>query len=69
MNLASLEAIVGALNTAGVRYLVAGGLAVGAHGYPRFTMDVDLVVQLRADSIVAPRFMLWPDSDTGRWCR
>ncbi len=53
MNLASLEAIVGALNTAGVRYLVAGGLAVGAHGYPRLTMDVDLVVQLRADNIVA----------------
>jgi len=43
MNLASLEAIVRALNGAGVRYLVAGGLAVGAHGYPRATMDVDLV--------------------------
>ena len=53
MNLASLEAIVRALNGAGVRYLVAGGLAVGAHGYPRATMDVDLVVQLRSDNIVA----------------
>lgn len=53
MNLASLEALVSALNTAGVRFLVAGGLAVGAHGHPRFTMDVDLVVQLRADNIVA----------------
>jgi len=54
MNLTSLEAIVGALNAAGVRwYLIAGGLAVGAHGYPRLTMDVDLVVQLRADNIVA----------------
>jgi len=53
MTLSSLEAIVRALNGAGVRYLVAGGLAVGAHGYPRATMDVDLVVQLRSDNIVA----------------
>jgi hypothetical protein len=53
MNLASLEAIVRALNGAEVRYLVAGGLAVGAHGYPRATMDVDLVVQLRSDNIIA----------------
>ncbi len=53
MNLASLEAIAEALNAAGVRYLVVGGLAVGAHGYPRLTMDVDLVVELRADNIVA----------------
>jgi hypothetical protein len=30
----SVEAIVGALNVANVRYLVAGGLAVVAHGYP-----------------------------------
>jgi hypothetical protein len=53
MNLSSLEAIVRVLNGAGVRYLVAGGLAVGAHGYPRATMDVDLVVQLRSNNIVA----------------
>lgn len=33
-----------ALNDAGVRYLVAGGLAVVAHGYVRFTADVDLVL-------------------------
>lgn len=53
MNLASFEEIVSELNTAGVRYLVAGGLAVGAHGYPRMTVDVDLVVQLAGDNIVA----------------
>ena len=29
----SVDAIVGALNMANVRYLVAGGLAVVAHGY------------------------------------
>ena len=40
----SVEAIVGALNEAKVRYLIVGGLAVVAHGYVRFTADVDLVL-------------------------
>ena len=44
MKLASFEAIAGALDDAGVRYLVAGGLAVNAHGYLRFTKDVDMFV-------------------------
>lgn len=43
MKLQSFEAVVGALNDAGVRYLIAGGLAVNAHGYLRFTHDVDLI--------------------------
>jgi hypothetical protein len=51
MKLASFEALVTALDSAGVRYLVAGGLAVNAHGYLRFTKDVDLVVQLMPDNI------------------
>ena len=42
----SVDAIVSALNQANVRYLVAGGLAVVAHGYVRFTADVDLIVDL-----------------------
>lgn len=53
MDLIGLETVVDSLNTAGVRYLVAGGLAVAAHGYLRFTADVDLVIQLDADNIVA----------------
>lgn len=52
MKLASFEAVVGALEIAGVRYLVAGGVAVNAHGYLRFTYDVDLVIQLRPDNVV-----------------
>jgi hypothetical protein len=40
----SLEAIVQALDVARVRYLIVGGLAVTAHGYVRFTADVDLVL-------------------------
>ena len=44
MNRSSVEAIVAALNEAGVRYLVVGGLAVVAHGHVRFTADLDLIV-------------------------
>ena len=53
MKLASFEAIVKALQDADVRYLVAGGLAVNAHGYLRLTRDVDLVIQLDGGNIVA----------------
>ena len=42
-----------ALEEQGVRYLVTGGLAVNAHGYLRFTKDVDLVIHLVPESIVA----------------
>jgi hypothetical protein len=52
MRVSSFEAIVGALNRAGVRYLVAGGLAVNAHGYVRLTHDVDLVVRLDPANIL-----------------
>lgn len=47
----SFEAIADALEKADVRYLVAGGLAVNAHGYLRFTKDVDLVIQLEAENL------------------
>jgi len=51
MKLASFEAIVRALNDAGVRYLIADGLAVNAYGYLRFTKDVDFVLHLVPDNI------------------
>lgn len=44
--LSHLEQIFGALNDAQVRYLVVGGLAVIAHGYVRYTNDVNLVLAL-----------------------
>jgi hypothetical protein len=37
-----------ALSGAGVRHAVAGGLAVGANGYPRATKDVDFLVGAEA---------------------
>ncbi len=40
----SVESIVQSLETAGVRYLIVGGLAVVAQGHLRFTADVDLVL-------------------------
>ncbi|HEY1661153.1 MAG TPA: hypothetical protein VGI03_01930 [Verrucomicrobiae bacterium] len=53
MKLTSFEKIVRGLNAADVRYLVVGGLAVNAHGYLRFTNDVDLVVRLEEADIRA----------------
>jgi len=44
MEVRSVEAIVRALNTAEVEYLIVGGLAVNAHGFVRLTRDVDLVL-------------------------
>jgi len=51
MTRSSVEAVVRALNEAGVRYLIAGGLAVVAHGYVRFTADVDLILDLAPDNL------------------
>jgi hypothetical protein len=51
MTRSSVETVVRALNEADVRYLIAGGLAVVAHGYVRFTADVDLVLDLAPDNL------------------
>ncbi len=40
----SLSLIAAALQHADCRYLIVGGVAVVAHGYPRFTADVDIVL-------------------------
>ena len=50
MQKTSVEALIQALNAAGVRYLIVGGLAVVAHGYVRFTADVDVVLDLAGDN-------------------
>ena len=42
--LTAMRGASAALTALGVRHAVAGGLAVGAHGYPRNTIDVDLLV-------------------------
>jgi predicted nucleotidyltransferase len=50
MKLADVETILRALNDADVRYLIVGGLAVVAHGYVRYTADVDIVLDLERDN-------------------
>jgi hypothetical protein len=52
MRLQDVEAIFRALNEAEVRYLVAGGLAVIAHGYVRLTVDVDIVLNLERGNVL-----------------
>lgn len=51
MKLTTLETIFNTLNQANVKYLVAGGIAVNAHGYQRLTTDLDLVIQLNKTNI------------------
>ena len=51
VRLASVEAVVRALNDSGVSFIVVGGLAVVAHGYGRLTQDLDLVVRLDRDNL------------------
>jgi predicted nucleotidyltransferase len=41
----SFKSIVDALNEAEVDFIVVGGMAVLAHGYVRFTKDLDLVIR------------------------
>ncbi|MGH7558903.1 MAG: nucleotidyl transferase AbiEii/AbiGii toxin family protein [Gemmatimonadota bacterium] len=50
--LRSLEAIFRELNAEGIRYLVAGGVAVNVHGYQRMTQDLDLIVDLARENVL-----------------
>lgn len=43
-----LFSILTSLANGGVRFLVVGGVAVVLHGHPRFTADLDLVVDLES---------------------
>lgn len=51
MKVASFEAVARVLNAANVPFILVGGLAVVAHGYGRYTADVDLVVRLDIDTV------------------
>lgn len=51
MTARSVVDIVRALNATGERYLIAGGLAVVAHGYVRFTLDVDLMLDFSSSGL------------------
>jgi len=53
MTFDDLVTIMGALNASGVRYLIAGGVAVNLHGYTRLTQDLDIVVDLVPENALA----------------
>ncbi|MFH1708642.1 MAG: hypothetical protein ABIF71_12115 [Planctomycetota bacterium] len=39
-------AVAKALNAGGIHYAVVGGIAVGFHGHPRLTKDIDILLPL-----------------------
>lgn len=41
---------IGSLNDNQVRYLVIGGYAVALHGYPRYTKDMDVWLEMGAEN-------------------
>ncbi len=53
MELQSFEAVMGALDDAKVRSILVGGMAVVSHGHGRMTHDLDLVVDLQRDNVLA----------------
>lgn len=48
--MSAYEQLFQALNDAKVRYVVVGGLATVLHGHARFTLDVDLIVDLQPEA-------------------
>ena len=42
------EAVISALAEHGIEYAVCGGLAMAIHGFPRATVDIDLLIPAEA---------------------
>ncbi len=49
------EEFVASLNEHNVRYLIIGGWAAGFHGYPRFTKDIDVLIERTDRNAAAAR--------------
>ena len=62
MKLDTIEALFKALNEGNIRYLVAGGLAVVAHGCLRLTADIDLILDMDPGKRLDRVFSLEPGS-------
>jgi len=56
--LEELRNVIARIDEAGVPYALCGGLAMAVHGYPRATVDIDLLVMVddlaRVDAAVRP---------------
>ncbi len=48
-----LRKVVGALDQAGIPYMVTGSFAAAAHGVPRATQDIDMVIAPTPDQLQA----------------
>jgi hypothetical protein len=46
------EAVIAALAENGIEYAVCGGLAMAIHGFPRATVDIDLLILAEAEERV-----------------
>lgn len=46
-------AIFSRFNATGIRYVVAGGMAVNLHGIPRMTYDIDLLLEMEDGNLEA----------------
>ena len=61
-----LRKIAAALEQLGIPYLITGGLAVTVWGRPRFTADIDIVVEIprgrpkNLSSLCRPSVRTWP---------
>ena len=69
MQVHSVEAIIGGWNAAGVRYMIAGGLAVVAYGYNRLTVDVDAILEFEPENLSRALCKYLRGSATRRACR
>ena len=47
----SFLSIIDAFNTHGVHYVIVGGVAVIAHGMPRLTQDLDILIEMKPENI------------------
>jgi len=57
-----LERLIGALDSAGVSYMVTGSVASSLQGEPRLTHDIDVVVELtRGDALAIAKAFPEPD--------
>jgi hypothetical protein len=60
---ADLASIAAELNRVGAKYCVIGGFAVIRHGYPRLTMDIDLLIDtsLENEARIIEALLILPD--------
>lgn len=61
VSLRGLALLAAGLDELGIRFYVVGGIASSTHGQARFTEDVDLVMELRADQVLPLKQRLGAD--------